>query len=97
MLEPYDYVLLLVLVAATVGEPYDSVLLLVIVGVTVGEPYDYAGAMYFAVAVILIYGISIAFLIGTTLRKSQQVKVNIQILIFQMLSWSSVRHELLQP
>ena len=37
------------------------------------EEYDYNGAMYFAVAVILIYGISIAFLIGTTLRKSRHV------------------------
>ena len=38
--------------------------------VTGDDVYDSKGAMYFAVAVILIYGVSIALLIGTTLRRS---------------------------
>jgi hypothetical protein len=37
---------------------------------TMAESYDGVGAMYFAVAVILIYGVSIALLVGTTLRRS---------------------------
>ncbi|ELU08888.1 hypothetical protein CAPTEDRAFT_206958 [Capitella teleta] len=35
------------------------------------RPYDAKGAMYFAVAVILLYGVSIALMIGSTLRKQE--------------------------
>lgn len=35
------------------------------------EDYDAKGAMYFAVAVILLYGVSIALMIGSTLRKQE--------------------------
>ena len=34
-----------------------------------GDVYDGEGAMYFAVAVILLYGVSIALLVGTTLHR----------------------------
>ena len=51
-----------------------NVICLLDVSIPPHKEYDYNGAMYFAVAVILIYGISIAFLIGTTLRKNRQVR-----------------------
>ncbi len=35
-----------------------------------GIPYDHQGAMYFAVAVISMYGLSIALLIGSTLKRN---------------------------